>query len=80
MLTSDDPNPPHICNLPIDNLISLYYVLWIILVRLDFSLHNTQLTLDSLITFLQVLLCELPIEESFFVVIYLRKSYTGVPP
>jgi hypothetical protein len=31
MRTSDDPNPPHIGNLPIDNLISLYYVLWILL-------------------------------------------------
>ena len=74
MLTSDDPNPPHICNLPIDNLISLYYLLWIILVRIDFSLHNTQLTLDSLVTFSLVLLFELRIEDLFFMVIYLRKS------
>ena len=36
MLTSDDPNPPHLCNLPIENLISLYYLLCIRLVRIDF--------------------------------------------
>ena len=76
MLTSDDPNPPHICNVPIDNLISLYYVLWIILVRTDFSLHllKYSLTLDSLVTFSLVLLFELRIEDLFFVMIYLRKS------
>jgi hypothetical protein len=38
MRTSDDQIPRHIGNLPIDNLISLYYVLWIILVRIDFCL------------------------------------------
>ncbi len=46
MLTSDDPNPPHICNVPIDNLISLYYVLWIILVWIDFSLHLLKYSAD----------------------------------
>ena len=76
MLTSDDPNPPHIRNLPIDNLISLYYLLWIILVRIDFSLHllKYSLTLDWLVTFSLVLLFELRIEDLFFMVIYLRKS------
>ena len=33
MLTNDDPNPPHIGNLPFSDQISLYYVLWIILVQ-----------------------------------------------
>ncbi len=37
MLTSDDPNPPRIGNLPIDDLISLYYVLWIILVQIELA-------------------------------------------
>ena len=38
LLTNDDPNPPHIGNLPSGDLISLYYVLWIILVQTDFVL------------------------------------------
>ena len=44
MLTSDDPNPPHIGNLPVNNLISLYYVLRIILVRIDFSIIQSTAT------------------------------------
>ena len=37
MLTSNDPNPPQIGNLQVNNLISLYYVLWITPVRDRFS-------------------------------------------
>ena len=33
LLRSNDPNPPQIGNVPSSNLISLYYLLWIILVR-----------------------------------------------
>ena len=38
LLTNNDPDPPDIGNLPFSGQISLYYVLWIILVSVNFAL------------------------------------------